>query len=81
MEQESIYTYPWEQDFITLLPEDQLEIGQEADKIKVNKEYTTKCQLVRHLDIVMERPFYEVLVMALYFTSNSELQNEIVDLI
>ena len=37
--------------------------------------------LVRNIDAVLKRPFYEVLIVGLYFAKDSTLKNEIVELI
>lgn len=38
-------------------------------------------QTVRNFDLILERPFYESLLLSLYFSSNPQLSNKIVCLI
>ena len=71
----------FDSDFLSLFPEDMLASGEDYEKIVTKKPYTDDAPEVRSFDQMLERPFSEVLLLALYFTRNPELQNDIVDLI
>lgn len=45
------------------------------------KEYCEKFQTVRNFDLILDRPFYETLILSLYFSANAKLSNKIVELI
>lgn len=55
--------------------------GEDHEIIQPMKEYTKNPPTVRSFDHILERPFSEILMIALYFTKNPELENKIVDLI
>ena len=61
----------FDQDFLTLFPEDMLASGEDIDKQKAMKEYTPAP--IRAFDQILERPFSEILLLALYFTQHPEL--------
>lgn len=54
--------------------------GEDHETIKPMRIYG-KAPLIRSFDTILERPFSEVLMLALYFTKNPDLENRIVDLI
>lgn len=68
-------------DFISLLPENQLAVGEDFETMRRQVDYSEQFALIRNFDTILERPFYEILIMALYFSSDSELQSHLVDLI
>ncbi|CAK68868.1 unnamed protein product (macronuclear) [Paramecium tetraurelia] len=72
-----------EEDLIKLFPEEILMSGeqwvdkQDSEK-KANKQ---SAPVLKSFDEVLRRPFIEVLLIALYFSRNPQLENQIVELI
>jgi inositol 1,4,5-triphosphate receptor type 3 len=66
---------------LSLLPEDVLRPGQDYEEVKPMKEWVYYPPTVRSFDQILERPFLEVLLLTLYFTQNSELENRLVELL
>ncbi|CAD8133483.1 unnamed protein product [Paramecium octaurelia] len=67
--------------YTDLLPELGIEVGEDVDSIQTMKEYCEKFQTVRNFDIILDRPFYETLILSLFFSTNAKLSNKIVELI
>lgn len=63
----------FDQDFLSLFPEDMLASGEDFEKIVTKIPYVDDAPEVRSFDQMLERPFSEVLLLALYFTRNPEL--------
>jgi hypothetical protein len=59
------------EDFLKLFPEDMLSSGEDIAVQKPMKEYETAP--LRAFDQILERPFSEILLLALYFTQHAEL--------
>ncbi len=71
----------FENDFKGLLPEDILISDKEEQEIQKIKQYSENSSLVKSFDEILDRPFIEVLLLALYFANHPILENSIVDLI
>jgi hypothetical protein len=59
--------------YVELLPELGTEVGIDVEEIKPMFEYCEKFQTVRNFDMILDRPFYETLILALYFSTNAKL--------
>lgn len=64
-----------------MMPEEQVEVGADVTRVKNMTEYVDHPPIVRNFDAIVDRSFYETLVFTLYFSTDAQLQNEIVDLI
>ena len=81
----NIIETPIEDDFITLVPEDMIQIGRNENELKIPEERKfknyTQHNEIKSFDNILGKPFFETILLASYFAENSELQNSIFKLL
>jgi len=67
-------------EFLQLLPENAVEVGEKIVKSGKFKNFT-QGEEFKFFDEILERPFMEILLLSFYFSDDSKLQNSIMGLV
>lgn len=77
---EEIKKLNFESDFITLMPDDILCSDEDLQKVRQTKDYTNEPHM-QSFDVILDRPFIEVILLSIYFSKNTKLDKQLVKLL